>query len=124
MMPFPDQPESQEIQALRIIYQGVSFLVASFDDLTAATQQLVNEQHAISGGMQNLSASVERLITDWDAIKAQGILTTAQQAQLDASVQAVTSAAADMATQAAAMSTEQANVDTADPQRAQAQRHK
>lgn len=90
-------------------------LVASFDDLKAATDRLVAGEHQTATEVQALTASVERLRVDFEQIRSQGVLTTEQQATLDAAVQSVTSAAADLATQTASMNTEQQAVDTADP---------
>lgn len=115
MIPFPEEPESQTIQALRIIYGGIQTLMASFDDLVTATNQLVQNDHAVAAEVQTLTTSINRLVADFDAIKTTGVLTADQQAKLDASVESVTSAAADLAKQTASMSTEQGSVDTADP---------
>lgn len=113
--PFPERPESQDIQALRILYQGVAQLMATFDDLVTVTNTLVANDKLFATEVSALTDSVNRLVTDFDDLKKVGVLTADQQAKLDAAVEAVTGASADLATSVANMDVEQQMVDTADP---------
>lgn len=90
--------------------------MATLDDLKAAADQLAANEAALATEVGSLSSAVERLVVVVGDLRSSGGLTPAQQAELDAAVEEVTTASADLATQTGGLATEEQHAtDAANP---------
>lgn len=89
--------------------------MSTVQDLAQAANQLVEQGHVMADNIGGIHTAVDRLVNDWEALKANTHLSDADQAQMDAAVQEVTDATAELARQAANVAAETQSVDEADP---------
>ena len=93
------------------IIQKDGIYMSTINDLKAASDALVLNEQALATEVGQLVTSVDGLIAAFDAIKASGGLSAADQDTLDTAVAMVVDASTDLANQTASIDTEQNKAD-------------
>jgi len=85
-------------------------------ELKGVAQALKDQEAALAAEVGLIHTSVDKMITDWDAIKANPStsLTASDQAQFDADMQSIIDTTTDLGLQTASLQSEQKSVDFAD----------